>query len=186
MPLTSYDLAKRFTQLTFNEIEFLKDIAKMLPSGGVIVNIGAGHGTSGLALAEARQDIRIVTVDARYDHPTGSLMGEHNAFAGWVDQDVFEYPEEILGDSKEVGKAWDRGQVDAVFIDGDHTHEGCRGDWEAWRPHIKPGGIVAFHDYMSVYGPGVLATVQDVEKETELVGLVDTLIAFRMPNGHVA
>ena len=39
--------------------------------------------------------------------------------------------------------------VDFVFIDGDHTREGLRGDWEAWSPLIASKGIVALHDSRS-------------------------------------
>jgi predicted O-methyltransferase YrrM len=35
---------------------------------------------------------------------------------------------------------------DFVFVDGDHTYEGLRGDWEAWSPLVGPGGIIALHD----------------------------------------
>lgn len=37
-------------------------------------------------------------------------------------------------------------QIDFVFIDGDHSYEGLRDDWEGWSPLIAPGGIVALHD----------------------------------------
>ena len=36
--------------------------------------------------------------------------------------------------------------MDLVFIDGDHSYEGCREDWEMWRDHVAPGGFAAFHD----------------------------------------
>ena len=39
--------------------------------------------------------------------------------------------------------------VDFVFIDGDHTYDGLRSDWEAWRPLIAPNGVVALHDSRS-------------------------------------
>jgi len=48
--------------------------------------------------------------------------------------------------SQDVGRAWDSGPVDLVFIDGDHSYDGCREDWEAWHRHVAPGGFVAFHD----------------------------------------
>jgi hypothetical protein len=41
------------------------------------------------------------------------------------------------------------GSVDFVFIDGDHSFEGLRGDWEAWNPLITKWGIVALHDSCS-------------------------------------
>lgn len=36
--------------------------------------------------------------------------------------------------------------VDFLFIDGDHSYEGIKGDWEAWSDNIQSGGIVALHD----------------------------------------
>jgi predicted O-methyltransferase YrrM len=33
-----------------------------------------------------------------------------------------------------------------LFIDGDHSYEALRADWEAWSGLIAPGGVVALHD----------------------------------------
>lgn len=41
---------------------------------------------------------------------------------------------------------------DLVFIDGDHTYEGLRADWEGWSKLIAPGGVVALHDSRSSPG----------------------------------
>ncbi len=48
--------------------------------------------------------------------------------------------------SQDVGRRWAGGPVDLVFVDGDHSPEGCREDWDVWHPHLRPGGSVAFHD----------------------------------------
>jgi predicted O-methyltransferase YrrM len=47
--------------------------------------------------------------------------------------------------SHEVAASWSQ-PVDLVFIDGDHTREGCELDWTAWSPFVRPGGFVVFHD----------------------------------------
>jgi predicted O-methyltransferase YrrM len=39
------------------------------------------------------------------------------------------------------------GSVDVVFIDADHTHEGCAADIAAWWPKVKPGGYLSGHDW---------------------------------------
>jgi predicted O-methyltransferase YrrM len=39
--------------------------------------------------------------------------------------------------------------IDFLFIDGDHTFDGLRGDWEAWADRIAVGGVVALHDSRS-------------------------------------
>jgi len=36
--------------------------------------------------------------------------------------------------------------IDLLFIDGDHTYEGVKKDWEMYSPLVKDGGIVVFHD----------------------------------------
>jgi predicted O-methyltransferase YrrM len=48
--------------------------------------------------------------------------------------------------SQDVGRAWSGGEVDLVFIDGDHSREGCQEDWEVWHRHVAARGAVAFHD----------------------------------------
>jgi hypothetical protein len=33
-----------------------------------------------------------------------------------------------------------------LFIDGDHTYDGVRQDYEMYAPLVRPGGLVGFHD----------------------------------------
>lgn len=37
-------------------------------------------------------------------------------------------------------------KVDFLFIDGDHTVEGVKADYEDYREFVRPGGLIAFHD----------------------------------------
>ena len=46
--------------------------------------------------------------------------------------------------------------VDFLFIDGDHTYEGVRADFEMYSPLVRGGGLIALHDI--------------VEGSSELVG----------------
>lgn len=36
--------------------------------------------------------------------------------------------------------------LDVLFIDGDHTYAGVKGDFDTYTPLVRPGGIVALHD----------------------------------------
>ncbi|MCS7366302.1 MAG: class I SAM-dependent methyltransferase [archaeon YNP-WB-062] len=36
--------------------------------------------------------------------------------------------------------------MDFLFIDGDHTYEGVKKDFEMYSPLVRGGGIIAFHD----------------------------------------
>jgi len=47
--------------------------------------------------------------------------------------------------SQEVAASWSD-PVDLVFIDGDHSEEGCELDWSCWSPFVASGGRVVFHD----------------------------------------
>ncbi len=47
--------------------------------------------------------------------------------------------------SHDVAAAWYE-PVDVVFIDGDHSREGCERDWLDWSPLVRAGGRVVFHD----------------------------------------
>jgi predicted O-methyltransferase YrrM len=47
--------------------------------------------------------------------------------------------------SHEVAASWS-GEVDLVFIDGDHSEAGCERDWIDWSPLVAVGGGVVFHD----------------------------------------
>ena len=41
------------------------------------------------------------------------------------------------------------GRVEFVFIDGDHSYDGLRADWEGWSKLVAPGGLIALHDSRS-------------------------------------
>lgn len=36
--------------------------------------------------------------------------------------------------------------LDFLFIDGDHSYEGVKADFEAYAPLVRPGGLIALHD----------------------------------------
>ena len=37
--------------------------------------------------------------------------------------------------------------LDLLFIDGDHSYEGVKADWDAYNRFLKPGTLVVFHDW---------------------------------------
>lgn len=41
--------------------------------------------------------------------------------------------------------------LDFLFIDGDHSYEGVKEDFQNYFPYVKPGGMVAFHDIVESY-----------------------------------
>ena len=90
--------------------------------------------------------------------------------------------------SQDVGRSWSGGPIDLVFIDGDHSPEGCREDWELWHQHVRPGGAVSFHDARAGraggYGsPGPTGVVDDLFRTADsgwvIVEEVDSLVVVR-------
>lgn len=184
-------LCYAFGYLTPFETMYLMSLSRSLPPNSTIVNIGAGAGTSGLAFAEAHialdqgpwhvppTSAQIYTIDIRQESPEGGLTNETNAFkaVGWERHT----PSHILGDSKETGAKWAYGMVDLVFIDGDHSSTGCAGDIQNWVNHLKPGGLMVFHDYGGPYWGDVKKVVDELMKEWIALPVVDRVAAFRKP-----
>ena len=52
------------------------------------------------------------------------------------------------GDTQTNGPTRCRSQLDLLFIDGDHTYEGVKSDFEMYSPLVREGGMIAFHDIL--------------------------------------
>ena len=193
---TAHDVVEWTGYLFHDEVNALQQLARSLSPNPVVVNIGAGNGTSGLAFLQSRPDLFLWTIEKqRESSPFGCLEGEWAVFdkAGLWPCERYDF---IHGDSQQAGVEWPHGIVDAVFIDGDHSFEGCSGDIAAWLPHIKAGGLLIVHDYhkaeryqRAVVGKaphpkpwaGVDRAVDQLLLKTYPVVLhVDTLIAFKI------
>jgi predicted O-methyltransferase YrrM len=69
--------------------------------------------------------------------------------------------ETIRGGSSESARFFEDGSVDFVFIDADHVYDRVKEDILAWLPKVKPGGIIAGHDYNAAH-QGVLQAVPEI------------------------
>lgn len=96
--------------------------------------------------------------------------------------------------SQDVGRSWSGPPVDLVFIDGDHSPQACREDWELWNRHVRPGGAVAFHDARlglrgGTGGPGPTSVVTELFRIADpppgwrIEHEVDTLVVVRREGG---
>lgn len=205
--LTSEQLRDDFKYLFRAELPLLKGLVQSLPEKPFVVNIGAGAGTSGLAIMESRADVMLLTIDITdASSPFGCLEAERDVmkragFAHEWDHRWFQ----LLADSAEVPALWGKGfirghgayldffkMIDMVFVDGDHSYEGCKADILGWMPLIREGGIMAVHDYLKgdlqpdpdgphpKNWPGVDQAVQELLiPNYPLISHVASLIAFR-------
>lgn len=51
----------------------------------------------------------------------------------------------LVTDSRTAARLWDK-PLGMVFIDGGHSLESARTDYEGWAPKVAPGGVLAIHD----------------------------------------
>ena len=94
--------------------------------------------------------------------------------------------------SEEAARSW-RGEIDFLFIDGDHSAAAVRKDWEMWTPMVRVGGRVALHDARVTpgsehtdrawideqAGPVVLAKAIRSDPAWHLVDAAETTLVFR-------
>jgi predicted O-methyltransferase YrrM len=135
---------------------------------GVIVEVGCwlGRSTSYVAgLARAR-GLRLVCVDAwagssdRFDAQYCELLAQRDIEAEFRHHlDALA----IAGDirhtiSLTAAATFEPGSVDLVFLDASHDEAAVAADIAAWWPTLRPGGILAGHDYRDDQ-PGVVAAV---------------------------
>jgi predicted O-methyltransferase YrrM len=58
---------------------------------------------------------------------------------------VQEFVTIVREHSQDAAAGWTR-PIDLLFIDGDHSYDGVRRDWELFSPHVRPMGVVVLHD----------------------------------------
>jgi predicted O-methyltransferase YrrM len=76
---------------------------------------------------------------------------------------------------------------DLVMIDGDHSYEATKRDFEDWSPHMAPDGTILFHDALldapwmtTDFGSArFVAELRASETPWQLVDSADSLAAFR-------
>ena len=128
----------------------LRILKEMRP--GRILEIGtASGGTLFLFTRIAVPDALLISLDL----PSGPGGGGYPASKIPLYQ-AFALPEqrlELIRDdshdpavhSRIVGLVGEQG-LDFLFIDGDHSYDGVKRDYEMYGPLVKPGGLIAFHD----------------------------------------
>jgi predicted O-methyltransferase YrrM len=119
-----------------------------------VVEIGVYEGSSAVVLCEVLgPDAELHLVDP-FGHHATALPAGWGATEGASRRVVARAARRHGGPSvrwhvdfsADVARRWDGGQVDLLFVDGDHSEEAVAQDWELWHGHVAPGGAVLFHD----------------------------------------
>jgi predicted O-methyltransferase YrrM len=72
----------------------------------------------------------------------------------------------VVGRSTTVAAAW-RTPVALVFVDGGHAEDVAMADYDAWSPHVLPGGTLAIHDVFEDPADGGQAPLRVWERAVE-------------------
>jgi SAM-dependent methyltransferase len=167
--------------------------------GAVFVEIGAylGRSTAYLAtrILRSGKSVRVYVVDLwdgffRQDAHRSLPMNEgedvfwhfmRNMRAAGLDAVLCP----LKMDSVRAAGLFEEGSVDFVFVDGDHGREPLRCDLEAWFPRVRPGGVLAGHDYVNDDFPGVRQAADEFFAARGLpLEVCGTSFVVRKPRPH--
>jgi predicted O-methyltransferase YrrM len=142
-------------QLETEISRLLKDVQLLQPTR--VLEIGTSYGgTLYLWTRAASPDATIISIDL----PGGKFGGGYSQVRAPLyrrfarDKQVIHL---LRADSHapetqaHVRKIFKNAKIDFLFIDGDHTYEGVRQDWEQYAPLVRDGGLIAFHDIATNY-----------------------------------
>lgn len=132
--------------------ELYKTVIEQSPTR--VLEIGTARGgTLYLWTQAAKTDATIVSVDL----PEGEFGGAYPA-CRIPFYKAFALPGQKLHLLREdshkdqtiemVSKLFNYQPIDFAFIDGDHTYEGVKSDFLNYRPIVRSGGIIGFHDIL--------------------------------------
>lgn len=143
LPQTS-EIPKEFIRLCPWEMEYLFTVARRARRG--ILETGRFNGGSLFVMAcaaPAGVPIHSIDLAPRNDTLLRELLAKH------VPEAKIDL---IVGDSQKTTYP-QIGEVDVLFIDGDHTYDGCMNDIVNWYGKLAVNGHLLFHDsYLGIYG----------------------------------
>lgn len=170
--LTALAQAGTYRDGTEAEVRALHRLVSYLSQNPIIINIGAGdRAISTLAMLEKRPDAFIFSVDTK-------VKGNEEIYLRKAGLDSARVVR-ALGRSQDIGLHWPL-DPDLVYVDGDHSYGGVRGDIGVWLPRVKPKGIIAFHDYVDLKERPTPAgkAIDELMVGYEVILRADRIIAF--------
>lgn len=134
------------------EVPMLQKYASLAPE--LIVEIGCAYGGSSLLfMLQKKYEARLVSIDPFIKDSMGEFQASYRKCHGFVSsalrklglKDRVSKWDLVSDYSFNIVKSWTK-PIDLIFIDGDHTYEAVKQDFEEWYPHVKAGGVILFHD----------------------------------------
>lgn len=148
---------------------FYKEVFDELPDGANIAEIGVylGHSMAYMATLakESGKKITIYAVDTfegSEEHKISGISFFYDAFCKSIfDLGLRSYVIPVYSPSVCAAGFDYIPDLDFCFIDAAHDYENVKADILAWRMKVKPGGVIAGHDYCSAW-PGVMDAVDEI------------------------
>jgi predicted O-methyltransferase YrrM len=123
--------------------EALYFYARMVRSGGIIVDIGTAAGGSAFIMGLAsKDDVTILTIDPM---PNNNFQLDRKRLH--LERKINYYPATSLEAYSDF-TSHSVSEIDMLFIDGVHNYNGVKRDWETWGSRLKHGGFILFHDIL--------------------------------------
>jgi predicted O-methyltransferase YrrM len=185
--------------LSPREAVALYQTARRVGPSGTIVEIGSWKGKSTYCLAKGLRSGRVIAIDPFNcfgDQESAKIYDQTKGEAPLIEQfrrnmatrGVLARVDAWQGTSGDfLERIAGVGGIDLLFIDGDHSIEGCDFDFRHYSPHLKPGGYLMFHDFdktRAELGPTwVIDQRVRPSGEYEFVALYDTLWTRRKRRG---
>lgn len=119
---------------------------------GLVLEIGTFNGGTMFVMSRlARPDATIISVDLPGGKYGGGYSESHMRIIKRLpssDQTLhlLRADSHSVETREQVSHILGTGKLDLLFIDGDHTYNGVKADFEMYAPLVRSGGIVAFHD----------------------------------------
>lgn len=163
---------------TGGDIYSYRELAKQVPEHGTLVELGSYYGRSICSIAEVIKERSLVVtlVDLFYGLPaiekveaTTGVQYEVGVEEKLKDNlkryEIESHTRVLKMDTVYASTQVADKSIDLVFIDADHAADAVHADVLAWWQKVKPGGIIAGHDYTRSenYGnPGVRAALHSI------------------------
>jgi predicted O-methyltransferase YrrM len=119
-------------------------------SPAYVVEVGTWHGGSlwyWLRLAAPGAHIISIDQGPEYWRPAEPDF-DMTQWQSWVKSGTYLHT--VVGDSKDLETIARISsicpQIDFLFIDGDHSYNGAKADFENYGQLVRKGGVIAFHD----------------------------------------